>query len=48
MIRITNALVKTFESEQQRFGTKTALHNIFWLIGAGILKCAGVKVIKTS
>lgn len=47
-MKLTNQTVKWFESEQKRFGTKTAIYNLIYSIGADILKGIGVKQIKTS
>lgn len=47
-MKLTNKTVKWFEDEQKKHGTKTALHNVIWNIGADIFKMIGVKRIKTS
>ena len=40
--------VKFFEKEQRDYGTKIALGNLFWLIGADFMEAAGVRNIKTT
>jgi hypothetical protein len=47
-MKLTQQTVKWFEKEQREHGTKTALYNLIWTIGADIFKMIGVKHIKTS
>jgi len=47
-MKLTNQTVKWFEKEQKEHGTKTALYNLIWIIGADIFKMIGVKRISTS
>lgn len=39
---------KQFETEQEEYGTETALKNVLWNIAAEILRSTGVKNIKTT
>jgi hypothetical protein len=47
-VKITNTIVKQFESDQKSFGTKIALQNIIWQLASSLLKNIGVNSIKTS
>ena len=47
-MKITNSIVKQFESDQASVGTKIALQNIIWQVASGLLKNVGVKNIKTT
>jgi hypothetical protein len=47
-MRLTKAVVKQFEADQQKHGTHTALHNIIWLVAESILKGIGVKRPRTE
>lgn len=47
-MKITNAIVKQFESDQKSYGTKIALQNIIWQLASSLLKNIGVTSIKTS
>ena len=46
-MKLTNNLVKHFEQEQKKFGTKTALYNLIWQIASDLLKDLGIKSVKT-
>lgn len=47
-MKLTNAVVKQFERDQEEYGTKVALYNIIWIIASDILKGIGVTKIKTQ
>ena len=47
-MKLNSKTVKWFEDEQKKFGTKTALYNLIWNIGADIFKMAGIKHIKAK
>ena len=47
-MKLTNAVVKQFETDQKEFGTKVALYNVIWQLAADILKGIGVSHIETS
>lgn len=39
---------KSFEQEQEEYGTEIALKNVLWNLAAEILRATGVKSIKTT
>lgn len=47
-MKLTNALVKKFESDQSDYGTKTALYNVLWQSATEQLKNLGVTGIRTT
>lgn len=47
-MKVTNDVVRNFERQQKRSGTKTALQNVIWEIAADLMKDIGVNHIKTS
>ena len=47
-MRLTGTLVKTFEREQQAYGTMVALYNLLWLKAAADLKDLGVTRLRTA
>lgn len=47
-MKLTNKVVKQFETDQKTYGTKVALHNVIWLLAVDILHGIGVKNVKTS
>ena len=47
-MKITQNFAKWFENDQKAFGTKVALQNLLWSLGAELLHDAGVKNIKTT
>lgn len=46
-MKITKTIIKEFEKQQNKFGTKTALQNIIWQIASNLMKSIGVKRTKT-
>ena len=47
-MKITKSFIKEFENQQKQFGTEVAIKNLYWTIGAGLMKLTGVKRIKTT
>ena len=47
-MKLTDTIVKEFEKQQKSHGTKIAIYNLLWQVGAGILKDLGIKHIHTS
>lgn len=47
-MRLTNAMVKWFESEQRDYGTKTAMSNLLWMVAESIFAGIGITRIRTS
>ena len=46
--KIDKQFVTFFENEQKNWGTKVALGNLFWLLGAEFMSAVGVSSIKTT
>ena len=47
-MELTNKAVQQFESEQELFGTRTALANVLWLVASDLLRGIGVRRIQTT
>lgn len=47
-MKITDRVVRQFETEQKQHGTKVALSNVIWLIADDLLRGIGVKNVKTT
>ena len=47
-MKVDKKLVKFFEKEQKVWGTKIALCNLMWIIGAQFMEDAGVKRVRTT
>ena len=45
---VNDKTTKLFKREQEEFGTKVALGNLMWSIGAKFMNYAGVRNIKTT
>lgn len=48
MFKLTPSQIRDFESDQKQHGTRVALGNLFWRLGAEFMKTAGVTKIKTQ
>lgn len=46
-MKLTKAVVRQFEQDQQEHGTRTALFNLLWLKAADDLRAIDVVKIKT-
>ena len=47
-MKLTEPVVKQFENDQKKNGTRVALYNILWTVGASLLHDLGIKHISTS
>lgn len=47
-MKVTKTLIQWFEKEQRDHGTKTALHNLLWVLASDLLKDLGITRIRTS
>jgi hypothetical protein len=47
-MKITSSLIKDFEADQEKHGTKTAIFNLLWLKARQDLDDLGVTRVQTS
>jgi hypothetical protein len=47
-MKLTRNVIRMFEEDQERYGTKTALYNVLWWNASEQLNDIGVKNIKTT
>lgn len=47
-MKLTPAVIKQFENDQKKFGTKVALFNVLYNQAVGLLHDIGIKKVKTT
>lgn len=47
-MKLTKRVITQFETEQETYGTNTALSNLLWAVAADIMTSVGVTGIKTT